>query len=206
MNLDSTFELLPIHNAEVYLLKNLFDSFQCQRLYDDLMEYAAWQQDLIKIYGRKIPIPRLTAWYGNEGISYTYSGILMQPHAWTETLLSVKKPIETRLPCKFNSVLLNQYRNGKDSVDWHSDDEPELGKNPTIASFSVGASRKFQMRSRLNSDKIEMLLNSGDLLIMSGETQQNWQHRIPKMLKVTEPRINLTFRTIYVNTQPNSEA
>jgi len=201
MNTDSKPEFIEIPKAEICLYRNFLHDWEAQRVYQELIENIAWQQDLIKFYGRKIPIPRLTAWYGDEGVSYKYSGILMQPHPWTEILSQLKTWIENRISGKFNSVLLNQYRNGNDSVAWHSDDEPELGKNPTIASLSLGVSRKFEMRSRSQPDidKLEILLNSGDLLIMSGDTQKNWQHQIPKMRKVTESRINLTFRSIIVS-------
>lgn len=190
-------------DTKIYLYRNFLDDGQPDRLYAELIEHIAWQQDLIKFYGRKIPLPRLTAWYGDDGVSYTYSGILMHPHPWTSTLSLVKSWIENKAQHQFNSVLLNQYRNGNDSVAWHSDDEPELGQDPIIASLSLGASRKFELRSRSqpNLDKIEILLNSGDLLIMGRGTQQNWQHQIPKMRKVKETRINLTFRNIYPSTE-----
>ncbi|MBD2176221.1 alpha-ketoglutarate-dependent dioxygenase AlkB [Pseudanabaena sp. FACHB-1998] len=201
MNPDSKPEFIEISKAEICLYRNFLHDWEAQRVYQELIENIAWQQDLIKLYGRKIPIPRLTAWYGDEGVSYKYSGILMQPHPWTETLSQLKNWIENRISGKFNSVLLNHYRNGNDSVAWHSDDEPELGENPIIASLSLGVSRKFEMRSRSHPDvdKLEILLNSGDLLIMGGDTQQNWQHQIPKMRKVTESRINLTFRSILIS-------
>ena len=198
MNPNSIPELLQVSDAKIYLYRNFLYDGQPERLYAELIEDIAWQQDLIKFYGRKIPLPRLTAWYGDDGISYTYSGILMYPHSWTIPLLQVKGWIENKAQHKFNSVLLNQYRDGNDSVAWHSDDEPELGENPVIASLSLGASRKFELRSRVQPklDKIEILLNSGDLLIMGEGTQKNWQHQIPKMRKVKETRINLTFRNI----------
>ncbi len=201
MNPNSVPEFLQVPDAQIYLYKNFLYDGQAERLYEELLENIEWQQDLIKFYGRKISLPRLTAWYGDAGISYTYSGILMQPHPWTLTLSQIKGWIESKTKYKFNSVLLNQYRNGNDSVAWHSDDEPELGKAPIIASLSLGASRKFELRSKLqpSSDKIEILLNSGDLIVMGGETQQNWHHQIPKMRRVKEARINLTFRNICIS-------
>jgi len=203
MNPNSFPELVQVPDAKIYLYRNFLYDEQDKILYKDLIEDIAWQQDFIKFYGRKIPLPRLTAWYGDDGVSYTYSGILMYAHSWTRSLLQVKGWIENKAQHQFNSVLLNQYRNGNDSVAWHSDDEPELGQDPIIASLSLGASRKFELRSRsqLNLDKIEILLNSGDLLIMGEGTQQNWQHQIPKMRKVKETRINLTFRNIYPSTE-----
>ena len=200
--LDS-FPELVYPDTQIYLYRNFLNDGQPERLYAELIEHIAWQQDLIKFYGRKIPLPRLTAWYGDVGISYKYSGILMHPHPWTPTLSLLKSWIENKAQHQFNSVLLNQYRNGNDSVAWHSDDEPELGQNPIIASLSLGSSRKFELRSRLqpNLDKIEILLNSGDLLIMGEGVQGNWQHQIPKMRKVRETRINLTFRNILLSTE-----
>lgn len=198
MNPNSSIELVQAPDAEIYLYRNFLYDEQDKRLYKELIEEIAWQQDLIKFYGRKIPLPRLTAWYGDEGVSYTYSGILMYSHSWITSLLQVKEWVEKKTQHNFNSVLLNQYRNGNDSVAWHSDDEPELGEDPVIASLSLGASRKFELRSRsqTNLDKIEILLNSGDLLIMGRGSQKNWQHQLPKMRKVKETRINLTFRNI----------
>ncbi len=201
----SSLPKLVYPDTKIYLYRNFLNDGQPERLYTELIENIAWQQDLIKSYGREIPLPRLTAWYGDDGVAYTYSGISMHPHPWTPTLSLVKGWIENKAQHQFNSVLLNQYRDGNDSVAWHSDDEPELGKDPIIASLSLGASRKFELRSRShsNSDNIEILLkillNSGDLLIMGEGTQQNWQHQIPKMREVKETRINLTFRNILLS-------
>ena len=149
------------------------------------------------MFGKPVLIPRLSAWYGNEGASYTYSGLTLQPNAWTDELLSIKQKIETISGATFNSVLLNFYRHGQDSMGWHADDEPELGKMPTIASLSLGAERRFLLRAKNNHhQKHEIPLNNGSLLVMSGNTQHYWQHAIPKTRLPTKPRINLTFRQI----------
>lgn len=166
-------------------------------LFTDLLHSINWQQDQIKIYDRQIPLPRLTAWYGDPGTTYHYSGITMQPQPWTAALIQIKQAIEPLAEIQFNSVLLNLYRNGRDSVAWHSDDEPELGQNPVIGSVSFGATRRFCLRHKLDrSLKQELALTHGSVLLMRGPTQQFWQHQIPKTNKLVEPRINLTFRVI----------
>ncbi|WP_043971485.1 MULTISPECIES: alpha-ketoglutarate-dependent dioxygenase AlkB [unclassified Acinetobacter] len=157
-----------------------------------------WKQDSIKIYGKTHLLPRLTAWYGEAGKSYTYSGIESHPLAWNKPLLWLKQQLEAVSQSSFNSVLLNWYRDGQDHLAWHDDAEAELGNNPTIGSLNFGASRRFLLRRKDNhNDKIELLLGHGDLLIMAGELQQYWQHCVPKQTKVKNSRINLTFRYIH---------
>lgn len=166
-----------------------------------LLSETPWQQDWITLYGKRHPLPRLTAWYGDAGTIYTYSGITMQPQAWTPTLLALKTALERVAQTAFNSVLLNYYRTGQDSMGWHSDDEPELGPNPIIASLSLGGTRRFVLRHRCDRtvEKVEFALGHGSLLIMQGTTQHFWQHQVPKTAKPTAPRINLTFRAIHHN-------
>lgn len=157
-----------------------------------------WKHDQIKLYGKQIPLPRLTSWYGDQGKAYTYSGITSQPNEWNEGLLYIKEKLEKIARENFNSVLLNWYRNGEDYLNWHADDEKELGKNPVIASVNFGESRDFIIRR--NDDqlkKITIPLNHGSLLIMRGELQHFWQHSIPKRKRVTGSRFNLTFRHIF---------
>lgn len=156
-----------------------------------------WKQDYIRLYGKKIPLPRLTSWYGDEGKAYKYSGILSQPNPWNKGLLYIKEQIEKIAGAQFNSVLINWYRNGEDYLNWHTDDEPELGKNPTIASVNFGEARDFQVRH--NDDhqlKFTVPLQHGSVLIMSGEMQHFWEHAVPKRKKVQHSRFNLTFRMI----------
>lgn len=187
--------MLPMLDAEVLFYPNLFSPTESNALLAELLRTVNWQQDFIRLYDKCIPLPRLTAWYGNT--AYSYSGITMQPQAWTPALLKIKATVEPLAGIKFNSVLLNLYRHGQDSVAWHSDDEPELGKNPVIASVSFGAARRFQFRHRFQKGlKQEILLTHGSLLLMQGTTQHMWQHQIPKTAKVIAPRINLTFRVI----------
>jgi alkylated DNA repair dioxygenase AlkB len=156
-----------------------------------------WKQDSIKLYGKTLPLPRLTSWYGDQGHNYTYSGITSNPNSWNDGLLYIKKEIESRFGDKFNSVLLNWYRDGEDYLNWHSDDEKELGHNPVIASANFGETRDFVVRRKDDkAQKLVIPLKHGTLLIMSGELQRFWEHSVPKRKKVTGARFNLTFRNI----------
>jgi alkylated DNA repair dioxygenase AlkB len=185
-------------DADVTLFEGFFTKQESERLYKDLTEKIIWQQDQIRFYGQMIDLPRLTAWYGENNKPYTYSGIPMNPHPWTEDLLFIKNRIEKEAGVTFTSVLLNLYRKGKDSVNWHSDDEKELGQNPVIGSVSFGETRPFQLRhlTRKDIDKIDIPLTTGSFLLMKGTTQHFWEHQIPKTTREIKPRINLTFRVI----------
>lgn len=155
-----------------------------------------WKQDFINLYGKK-PLPRLTSWYGDEGKSYVYSGIKSEPNPWNKGLLYLKTEIEKISNVKFNSVLLNWYRNGEDYMNWHSDDEKELGRNPTIASVNFGETRDFILRNISDeSIKLKIPLEHGTLLIMKGDLQHFWQHSVPKRMNIKKSRFNLTFRVI----------
>lgn len=155
-----------------------------------------WKHDAIKMYGKNIPLPRYTSWYGDKNKSYTYSGIRSEPNEWNKGLLYIKQKIEEVADVRFNSVLLNWYRDGEDHLNWHADDEPELGKNPVIGSVNFGETRDFLIRKNDQSAKIAIPLKHGTLLIMRGEMQHFWQHSIPKRKQVTKVRFNLTFRVI----------
>jgi len=156
-----------------------------------------WKQDSIKLYGKTIPLPRLTSWYGNENQIYKYSGITSQPNSWNKGLLYIKHQIENSFDVHFNSVLLNWYRDGEDYLNWHSDNEKELGQNPTIASANFGETRDFAIRRKDDkSQKMVVPLKHGTLLLMSGEMQHFWEHSVPKRKKVSGSRFNLTFRQI----------
>ena len=179
------------------LIPAFFSIEESDRLMDTLKTTVAWRQEPILIYGKQVMQPRLTAWYGDENASYRYSGIEMKPLPWIPVLSMIRDRIRSHTGFEFNSVLLNQYRDGKDSMGWHRDNEPELGKHPVIASVSFGASRRFLFRKyREHDQKREITLGHGSLLIMKGETQTHWEHSIPKMLRLNQPRINLTFRWI----------
>lgn len=195
--LESTIgETLINRDGEVIFYQEIFNDKQSEYLLNILQNEIAWRQDYIKMMGQILPLPRLTAWYGDSDKSYTYSGINMNPLAWTDTLLYIKERAETLAGTKFNSVLLNFYRDGRDSVAWHSDDEPELGKNPVIASVSFGSTRKFSLKHKQEEDIINLELTSGSLLIMRGATQHHWLHQLPKTNHNISARINLTFRNI----------
>ncbi|RAQ39616.1 alpha-ketoglutarate-dependent dioxygenase AlkB [Arthrospira sp. O9.13F] len=181
----------------VILYGNFLTLAESDRLFGELYKSINWRQEQIKIFGKIRPIPRLTAWYADEGKSYTYSGIEHHAQPWNPTLKSIKSQVEDIAEVTFNSVLINLYRDGKDSMSWHSDDEPELGKNPIIASVSLGGTRRFSGKHKISKDrKFHIDLTSGSLLLMKGETQHFWQHQIPKTSRVVEPRINLTFRMV----------
>ncbi|BAZ42988.1 2OG-Fe(II) oxygenase [Calothrix sp. NIES-4101] len=188
----------PLPNGELILYQNLFSEMESNQFFNELRNTLNWRQDKIKMFGKESNLPRLTAWYGDNDKSYKYSGIRMSPQLWTSVLLFIKSRIEGILKAEFNSVLVNLYRDGKDYVSWHSDDEQELGKNPTIASVSFGETRRFQLKhkSQKDLDKVEILLTNGSLLLMKGSTQHFWLHQIPKSSKPLQERINLTFRYI----------
>jgi alkylated DNA repair dioxygenase AlkB len=188
---------LNLRDAEVSLYTGFFSTWQADRLFGELRETTAWRQEGFTLYGRRISFPRLTAWYGDEGTSYVYSGIKNTPLPWTPAILEVKRAVEPPCGIKFNSVLLNRYRTGKDSVSWHADDEPEFGEQPVIASVSFGGTRTFQLKHKSRKNlKASVELTHGSLLIMRGGTQVNWLHQIPKTAKPVAERLNLTFRAV----------
>ena len=159
---------------------------------------AAWKQDHIRIQGNAIALPRLTAWHGEPGTSYGYSGIQNEPAPWFDELAQIRDAlIQACAGTRFNSVLLNRYRSGSDSVAWHADNEPELGSCPIIASVSLGAPRQFSFKHKTDPAlRGKVILSHGDLLVMRGTTQRHWLHQIPKTTKAVGERINLTFRLV----------
>ncbi len=165
--------------------------------FERLKTEIIWEQDSIRMFGKFVLEPRLTALYGDY--PYKYSGKMKQAKPWTDLLYELKFKIEEKLNVKFNSVLLNYYRSGTDSMGWHSDNEAELGKDISIASLSLGSTRKFQFRKKDDhQSKQTILLASGSLLFMKGDFQDLWQHQIPKEPKNNQERINLTFRKIII--------
>jgi alkylated DNA repair dioxygenase AlkB len=186
-----------IPDAEIEYYPNFFESHRANELFEKLKTEIPWQQDRITVFGKTHPQPRLTSLFGNEGKPYSYSNIVMQPNAWTPLLMFVKNEIEEVCHENFTTVLLNHYRDGKDSNGWHADNERELGRNPVIASVSFGAERSFHLQhNTIKEQKLKIILEHGSLLIMKGATQHFWKHQIPKTAKEIGPRINLTFRII----------
>lgn len=185
-----------IANGELCFYPNFFNKTDSGELFQALRGSVEWKQESMNIYGKNIPFPRLTAWHGDQDKPYSFSGLTLQPQPWTKELLVIKNRVEPKANVNFNSVLLNLYRNGNDSISWHTDAEKELGTNPVIASVNFGETRIFQLRHVKTKEKLEIPLGNGSLLIMSGTTQHFWQHQIPKTAKVVKERINLTFRVL----------
>lgn len=191
-----TQNIIPF-DGEAFYYPSVFTPETADRLLDSLLSSIRWKQEPIKMFGRLIMQPRLTAWHGEVGKSYTYSGVTMHPDAWTAELQVMKQAVEEVARVRFNSALLNLYRDGNDSMGWHRDNEKMLGAEPIIASVSLGARRKFQFRNyRTKSVMHTMYLDHGSVLLMRGITQRHWEHRLPKSAGLTEPRINLTFRVL----------
>ena len=194
---DQNNEPLALKDAELSYDPLFLSKQEASRYFSVLRQETNWQQDQIKVFGKVYNQPRLTALYANNKNSYSYSNIKMYPSPFTVHLLELKSKIENRLKLSFTSCLLNLYRDGQDSNGWHADNEKELGKNPVIASVSLGGERMFHMKHRTDkSQKLKLNLAHGSLLVMSGSTQHHWLHQIPKRKKNTKERINLTFRII----------
>jgi len=192
-----SFEIINIPDGDLTFSRTWRESESVDWM-ERLRKEIEWEQHRIKIFGQWVDCPRLSAWYGDPGAMYSYSGLSLTPKAWTPTLLEVRNQLSETIERPFNSVLLNLYRNGNDSMCWHSDDEWELGLNPVIASISLGDSRmmKFRHRSDPEVSKFALELSTGSLLIMAGTTQKFWQHEIPKTKKSVGERLNLTFRFV----------
>ncbi len=189
--------VLNLPDATIVYYPHFFAKEEADVIFEQLKNDIPWQQDDIRVFGKTHPQPRLTALFGNEGKSYSYSNIIMQPNAWNSILKKIKEQIETVVATDFTTVLLNLYRDGKDSNGWHADNEKELGINPIIGSVSFGAERVFQLKhNSISGLKQNIVLEHGSLLLMKGTTQHFWKHQIPKTSKPIGSRINLTFRVI----------
>lgn len=200
--METLFSLDPIHldlpDATFIYYPNFLKKEKADLYFDKLLQETPWQQDDITIFGKKIAQPRLTALYGNLRKTYSYSGITMEPLTWNPTISQLKEELETFINHSFTTVLLNLYRNEKDSNGWHADNEKELGKDPIIASISLGETRKFQIKHTTNKNiKCDILLEHGSLLLMKEGSQLHYKHQLPKSSQPKNERINLTFRTIY---------
>jgi alkylated DNA repair dioxygenase AlkB len=192
------------HNADVieldaqsrlHYIESYLEAPAADTLFEFCQQNLAWQQSQIQLFGKRVPIPRLNAWYGDAG--YSYSGTSFDATTWPQDIECIKANIEQTFKIPLNSVLANLYRTGNDSMGWHSDDEKSLGEAPQIASLSLGASRRFVLRDKQDHQrKHELLLPHGSLLLMLGKVQARWQHSLPKTTKVQSPRVNLTFRNV----------
>ena len=186
----------PFANGDLSLIGKLYSSEQCKTLLAELKTTIKWNDDYCVVFGRRFDIPRLQAWYADEGIQYNYSNNLLQTQPWLASLFDIKKDIQQNTGHEFNSVLVTFYRHGNDHVTWHADDEEELGAEPVIASLSLGATRSFQFRHKHDNVFGNILLNDGDLLLMRPRFQADWEHCVPSEPSVSKPRINLTFRKV----------
>ncbi|MGH8121156.1 MAG: alpha-ketoglutarate-dependent dioxygenase AlkB family protein [Rudaea sp.] len=183
--------------AEISLTR-FCDAVRAQRWFERLHAEIPWERHRLRLFGREVEAPRLSCWIGDAGARYTYSGTPFAPQAWTPGLIELRDLLFAHSGKSYNSVLCNLYRDGRDSMGWHSDDEPELGEAPVIASLSFGAVRRFQLRHRYDPGRrLALDLPSGSLLTMAGKTQQNYRHALPKTARQVGARINLTFRWIY---------
>ncbi|GAA3935376.1 alpha-ketoglutarate-dependent dioxygenase AlkB family protein [Hymenobacter algoricola] len=192
--------LLPLPQAEVLLDPAFLPPAAAAALLAELTATIPWRQEPIRLFGKEVLQPRLTAWHGDPDARYAYSGLALTPQPWTPALLHLRAQVQAATGSRFNSVLLNLYRSGQDSMGWHADNEPELGPAPVIASVSLGAPRRFRLRPRhpppVPPAAVTLELASGSLLVMRGPTQQHWLHAVPKTAVPTGPRLNLTFRLV----------
>ena len=188
---------LPLADADITFDPSWLGEIEADRLLRELREGIAWENHRIRLFGREHASPRLSCWIGDSGTAYRYSGALFVPHPWPSVLRPLRERLCAELGIGFNSVLANLYRDGHDRMGWHSDDERELGAAPVIASVSLGATRRFVLKHRRDPDqKLAIELPHGSLLVMSGATQRNYRHALPRTAKVVAARINLTFRCI----------
>lgn len=189
-------EKINHQNLDIILDESFLNLSETNNLYERCLNDISWQSSKIKMFGKKINIPRLECWYGDYGCEYTYSGKSLKRFEFPNFLLDLRKRIEKKANTTFNSVLANLYRDGQDSMGFHADDEKELGNNPVIASISLGENRPIIFQNKKTKEKMTFDQPSGSLLIMQGQTQAHWKHAINKSKKVNKPRINLTFRNI----------
>lgn len=182
--------------GELEQIQGFIPASETPEYFRRLREEVGWHGEEIRIRGRLVPVPRLVAWYGNPGVVYRYSGVVHEPRPWIPVLTELRQWIEGFTGRRFNSVLCNLYRDGKDSMGWHADDEPELGDQPFIASLSFGAERRFRIRHRNHPRTLDISLQDGDLLLMRGELQRHWWHCVPKTARPCGERLNLTFRHV----------
>lgn len=187
-----------IPDGELHFNPQWLARAEADALMDALMDQVHWETHRIKLFGQEHDSPRLSCWIGDPGASYVYSRVRFEPRPWPPALAALRARVDEASSVAMNSVLANLYRSGQDAMGWHSDDEPELGARPVIASLSLGATRRFRFRHRRDHSKtFSIELPHGSLLLMSGDTQANWQHALPRTARTVAPRLNLTFRRIF---------
>jgi alkylated DNA repair dioxygenase AlkB len=187
-----------IPDGELLYLPGFLSPAEADALLERLIALPDWERLRLTLFGKAVSAPRLTAWYGDPGARYGYSGIVHEPLPWPDELGALRERLSSELGLAFDSVLANRYRDGGDSMGWHSDDEKELGSHPVIGSISLGAERRFLLRHRTRKDleTLELSLAHGSLLVMRGDTQQHWKHSLPRALRCKDERVNLTFRRV----------
>jgi len=190
---DPTLNILPF-DGEANYFGSVLSHQDTEKYLQCLLDTINWKNDQVVIYGKHITTKRKVAWYGDSNYAYTYSNVTKHALEWTKELFALKKMIEKLTCTRYNACLLNLYHDGDEGVSWHSDDEKSLGKNPTIASLTFGAERKFSLKHKINKQTVSLTLETGSLFVMKGSTQTNWTHCLPKMKGITQARINLTFR------------
>jgi alkylated DNA repair dioxygenase AlkB len=189
--------LVPLDGAGLLFAPAWLDAAASDALMEALLAQVPWEVHRIRLFGRELASPRLSCWIGDPGTAYRYSGALFEPQGWPAALASLRGRLERDCGVRFNSVLANRYRDGRDAMGWHSDDERELGVQPVIASLSLGATRRFALKSRVpGGPKLALDLPHGSLLLMRGDTQRNFRHALPRTARPVGQRINLTFRSI----------
>lgn len=192
--------MIPLTGADLRYVAHWLSAQAAHELHAQLADTLPWTQHRVRLFGRELPSPRLSAWIGDADASYRYSGVRHVPLPWTAELTGLRARLQIELGLAFNSVLVNRYRDGQDSMGWHADDEPELGPAPAIASISLGETRTLHFRARRGDARLALALEHGSLLLMLGATQQNYLHAIHKSRKALGERINLTFRQIGADT------
>lgn len=190
-------QILPKGEGDALYVSNFLDNIKAIEIFNSLITEVDWEERSIRLFGKEFLQPRLMAWYGDPGAIYSYSGDTYYPKKWSPTLSRIKEIVEYKTKTSFNSALVNFYRDGLDSMGAHSDDEPELGPQPVIASLSLGQTRRFRFLSREDKRRITINLEHGSLLLMRGETQNLWKHDLPKSKSLEAPRINITLRRIF---------
>lgn len=184
------------HDGRAELIHDFFDADVADAHMHTLDGEVRWEQAEVIVFGRRVREPRMSVWYAENGMDYRYSNISRTAHRFTPGLRTLRDEVERRTGARFNSALVNLYRDGNDRLGWHADNEECNGPEPTIASLSFGAERRFDLRHRATGETVRVTLPHGSLLVMSGTLQQHWVHQVPAMKRVPGPRINVTFRLV----------